>query len=134
MKNIFIHGLAAGILSAIASLVYSSLYQTTLGVSFDVVVNSGAIIGSSIFGCVLMAVGYMLLFKFNKEKFKGLLNIIISVLSFASIIAPIGMSLPLEIESPELFPGLVIPMHLFPAMAFFAIDPFFKMANLSLVR
>ena len=55
-----------------------------------------------------------------------MLNLVIAVLSFASIISPISMSLPLDIESPELFPGLVVPMHFFPALAFFAISPFFK--------
>jgi hypothetical protein len=48
------------------------------------------------------------------------------VLSFASIIGAIGMTLPLDIDFPELFPGLVVPMHFFPALAYFAIAPFFK--------
>jgi hypothetical protein len=126
MKKIFIHGIVAGILSSIASLIYFYLYQTTLGTSFDKVINAGSIVGSSIFGCVLISIGYLLIFKFNKENFKGILNIAITVLSFASIIGVISMSLPLDIESPELFTGLAVPMHFFPALAFFAIEPFFR--------
>jgi hypothetical protein len=41
------------------------------------------------------------------------------------------MSLPLDIEYPELFPGLVVPMHFFPAYAFLTIYPFFKQTNKS---
>jgi hypothetical protein len=125
MKKIIIHGLVAGILSGLASIIYFKLYQSTLATSFDKVINIGSIIGSSILGCLLMATGYFLLSKFKKENFKGILNVTISVLSFASIAGVISMTLPIEIENPELFPGLTIPMHFFPALAFFTIEPFF---------
>jgi hypothetical protein len=36
------------------------------------------------------------------------------------------MSLPLDIDFPEMFPGLAIPLHFIPAMIFFGLDPFFK--------
>lgn len=126
MRKIFIHGLAAGLLSTLASLIYLKLYQTTLASSFDKVISMGSILGSSIIGCSLMATGYFLLSKFKKETFKGVLNITISVLSFASIIGVISMTLPVDIESPELFVGLAIPMHFFPALSFFTIEPFFE--------
>ncbi len=126
MKKIFIHGIVAGILASITSLIYFNLYQSTLGTSFDKVINIGSIVGSSIFGCMLISIGYFLLFKFKKENLKGLLNVVVTVLSFSSITGVISMSLPLDIESPELFPGLAVPMHFFPALAFFAIEPFFK--------
>lgn len=126
MKKIFIHGIVAGILASTASLIYFNLYQSTLGTSFDKVINTGSIVGSSIFGCVLISIGYFLLFKIKRENLKGILNVAITVLSFASIIGAISMSLPLDIESPELFPGLSVPMHFFPALAFFAIEPFFR--------
>lgn len=126
MKKTFTHGIVAGIFASVASLIYFNLYQSTLDSAFDKIINIGSIVGSSIFGCVLMTIGYFLLSKFKKENLKGILNIVIAILSFASIIAPISMSLPLDIEAPELFPGLVVPMHFFPAMTFFAIEPFFR--------
>ncbi|MFK7949488.1 MAG: hypothetical protein AB8G11_17985 [Saprospiraceae bacterium] len=129
MKNIFIHGIVAGVLSALAGVIYFNIYQTAFGTAFDSIINIPAIIGASIFGCMLMAVGYFLLFKFKKENLTGILNVIIAILSFASIISPIGMSLPLDIDFPEMFPGLVVPMHFFPALAFFAIAPFFQNKN-----
>ena len=128
MKSIFLRGLVAGILAAIAGVIYFNIYQGTLLTEFDSIVNIGAIVGSSIIGCMLMSVGYFILFKMNKMNLAGWMNILIAVLSFASIISPIGMSLPLDIVDPELFPGLVVPMHFFPALAFFGLSPFFEKA------
>ena len=126
MKNLLIHGFVAGLLSGIAGIIYLNIYIEAFGVDYSPIINMGAIMGSSILGCVLMTLGYAGLYKFDKQNLTGWLNILIAVLSFASIIGPIGMSLPLDIEYLELFPGLVVPMHFFPALAFFAIYPFFK--------
>lgn len=126
MKRLFIHGLVAGVLAAIAGVIYLNLYQSLFYVSFDAIINEGSIIGSSILGCVLMALGYMLLEKFNQEKLHGVLNLVITTLSFATILGPMTMSLPLDIEFPELFPGLVVPMHFFPALSFMNLYPFFQ--------
>ncbi|MGP8216972.1 MAG: hypothetical protein ACLQQ4_15500 [Bacteroidia bacterium] len=126
MKKTFLHGIISGIMAAIAAIMYFNIYQNALGTGFNKLINIGSITGVSIFGCMLMSLGYFLLEKFNKQKLKGLLNIVIAALSFASIISPISMSLPLDIKNPELFPGLVVPMHFFPALAFFCLAPFFK--------
>jgi uncharacterized membrane protein (DUF373 family) len=126
MKKIFLHGVLAGISSATMSLIYFKIYQTMLDTTFEKIIGIGAIIGASFLSCTLMAVGYFLLSKFRKENIKGLLNIIISTLSFASIIGVISISLPLDIEDPELFLGLAVPMHFFPALAFFTLAPFFR--------
>lgn len=126
MKKLIIHGLTAGVLSAIAGLIFLQIYNEAFGVDYSQIINAGAIIGSCIIGCLLMTIGYAALLKFEKMHLRGWLNILIAVLSFASIIGPIGMSLPLDIEFPEMFPGLVVPMHFFPALAFFAIEPFFS--------
>ena len=126
MKNIFLQGLLAGILSAIAGIIYFQLYQNALQTHFDKLVNLGAIAGASVFGCMLMASGAALLFRFHQQQLLGVLNVVIAVLSFASILSPISMALPLDIENPELFVGLVVPMHFFPALAYFAIAPFFS--------
>ncbi|MFK7932576.1 MAG: hypothetical protein AB8G22_03645 [Saprospiraceae bacterium] len=126
MKKLLIHGVIAGLLSGIAGIIYLNIYINAFGVDYSQIINMGAIMGSSLIGCLLMTLGYAALAKFDKQNLNGWLNILIAVLSFASIIGPIGMSLPLNIEFPELFPGLVVPMHFFPALAFFTIYPFFK--------
>jgi len=126
MKSIFIRGLVAGILAAVAGVIYFNIYQETLLTEFDSIVNIGSIVGASLIGCMLMSLGYFILLKMNKMNLAGWMNILIAVVSFASIISPIGMSLPLDIVDPELFPGLVVPMHFFPALAFFGLSPFFE--------
>lgn len=126
MKKLIFHGLLSGILSGIAGVIYLTIYQEAFYVDFNSIINSSSVVGASVFGCMLMTLGYAALLKFKKQNLTGWLNVVIAVLSFASIISPIAMSLPLDIESPELFPGLVVPMHFFPALAFFALAPFFQ--------
>jgi hypothetical protein len=129
MKSNLIHGSLAGVLSAFASVVYLNVYQNLNFVDFSSVLNSGSIIGASIIGCILMAVGYFLLEKIGKPNGKGVLNLIIILLTSLSILSPLLMDLPLELDFPELFPALAIPMHLFPAMIFFGLEPFFNTAQ-----
>jgi len=60
-----------------------------------------------------------------KGKTDMVFNLLFVVLTFASILRPIGFIMPLDQESPELFPGLAVPMHFFPALGWFALKPFF---------
>lgn len=126
MKRIISQGVIAGILAAVAGIVYLKIYEASTMVDFSPIINSVAVANSSLIGCVLMAVGYMILFKMQKMKWTGILNLVIMILSFWSILGPIGMTLPLDFGFPELLPGLAIPMHFFPAMIFFGIEPFFR--------
>lgn len=126
MKKLLLHGVVAGSLAGIAGIIYLTIYNEAFGVDFSQIINIGSILGSCLIACLLMTLGYAALMKFEKQNFSAWLNILIVVLSFASIIMPIGMSLPLDIEFPELFPGLVVPMHFFPALAFFTILPLFQ--------
>ena len=75
MKTI-IHGLAAGALASLASVIYFNLYQGTLLTAFDKIINVGAIIASSVIGCLLMALAYFFADKIKKVKLKGILNIL----------------------------------------------------------
>jgi hypothetical protein len=126
IKKILLHVFISATLASLASLVYNSIYSAAFEVNFSMVLNTGAIIGSTCFGTILMGLGYFLCYRWKRERLIGVLNILIVVLSFASIIGVLGFQLPLEVESPELLPGLAIPMHFFPALAFFCIVPFFK--------
>ena len=126
MRQYILHGITAGILAALAGVIYQYIYQEALYLDFSKVINTGSIVGASIFGCMLMALGYWLLKRLKKPNLKGWINVIIAILTFISILGPLSMTLPLDVESPELFPGLAIPMHFMPAMIFFGVYPFFK--------
>lgn len=126
MKKHLIHGGVAGALAAIASIIFFKIYVELYFVDFSAVIDEMAIIIASIVGCVLMAVGYIILDKVKKPNLYGVLNILIMIFSFLSIVPVMGMTLPLEVDFPEMFPGMVIPMHFFPAVAFFGLAPFFS--------
>ncbi len=126
MNRIIAHGIVAGILSSIAGIVYFYLYQNLLFLDFSTVLNAGSISGASVLGCLLMAGGYIILNKLNQRKLEGWMNLVIVILTFISILGPITVTLPLDVDFPELFPGLAVPMHFFPAMIFFGLKPFFQ--------
>jgi len=130
MKSYLLHGVVAGILSALTSVIFLNVYKILYFVDYSLVINTGSIIGASIIGCVFMAIGYFLLEKIKKDNLIGGLNLVFIIVSFISIFPPMTMSLPYEVEFPELFPGLVIPMHFFPIMFFLGIAPFFKRNNI----
>jgi len=118
-------GLISSILASIACYIYSYLYTIAFYVDFSKVINLTSIISSCIIACLLMAVGYVVLIKWNGQRLIGWVNTVYSILSFASIVGVLSFNLPLDIESPEMFPGLAIPMHCFPVLSFLTIYPFF---------
>jgi hypothetical protein len=126
MKKVLLHGLTAGIFAAIASIVYNYAYTKAMWVDFSSIINTFSIIGSTLFGTMLAALGYHFFSKLVKKGTDVWFNIIFLVLSFASFAGSFATELPLEIESPELFPGLSVPMHLFPVLFWLATKPLFN--------
>lgn len=124
MKKILILGVSSGILSGIAGIIYLKIYEEAFGTDYHNIINQGSIMGACVIGCMLIALANAALSKIKKDHYVGWLNITVTILSFGSIVFPLGMSLPLNIEYPELFPGLAIPMHFFPSLAFLTIYPF----------
>lgn len=124
-KKSLLLGIVSGLLAGIAALVYARVYHSSLGADFSKVAWPVRIVAASLFGGVLAAIGYWVLDKALKEKGEIVFNLLFSMLSFASLLAPFAAKLPLDIEAPELFPGMVIPMHFFPALAWFTLKPIF---------
>jgi hypothetical protein len=128
-KKLFVLGVVSGVLAGIAAMIYSKLYTSSLGGDFGKIITPASIIAANIFAGVLAAVGYWILHKWLKAKTEIVFNFIFVILSFASIVIPFAAKLPLEWEAPELFPGLTIPMHFFPALAWFTLKPLFVKAE-----
>jgi hypothetical protein len=74
---------------------------------------------------LLASTGYGLLTKWLPRAGEIIFNFVLVILTFASILGPFATKLPLDIEMPELFPGLTVPMHFFPALAWFTLKPLF---------
>ena len=128
-KQIFTMGIAGSLLSSLASIIYLNIYKEAFIVDFSKIASTSNIFAACSIGCLLMAIGYKLAIKWKGEKAIGWLNIAYSVFSFASIAGVFGFNLPLDTEWPELFPGMIIPMHFFPVLSILTIFPFFKLTN-----
>jgi hypothetical protein len=125
-KRGLVLGLASAFLSGLACVIYAQIYSRAFYVDFSKVINISDMIGSSVIGCLLMTAGYILLIKWKGNKLIPWANVVYGISSFASIVAVLSFKLPLDMESPELFPGLAIPMHFFPVLSFLTVCPFFK--------
>ena len=122
-KKLVLLGAVSGILAGIASIIYASVYNSSLGTDFSLVAKPVGIVTASTIGCLLAAIGYWLFNKRLKAKGEIVFNFVFAVLTIASILPVFAATLPFEIEMPELFPGFAIPMHFFPALAWFTLKP-----------
>jgi hypothetical protein len=118
-------GIAGSLLSSLASIIFLTIYQETFLVDFSNVVGNLNIIVACSIGCFLMTICYKLAIQWKGIKIIGWLNIAFSIVSFATIAGVLGFNLPLETESPELFPGMIIPTHFFPVLSMLSVLPFF---------
>lgn len=124
-KKALLLGIVSGLLAGVAGLIYARVYYTANEADFSKVASTIRILSSSLFGGVLAAIGYTALVKTLKNKGEIVFNLAFTILSFASLLLPIAFKLPLTIETPELFPGMVIPMHFFPALGWYTLKPLF---------
>jgi len=124
-RKIFFHALTAGFLAALAGFIYSRIYYFATEIDFSKVANLTAIGGYCILFCMLAAVLNYACIRFFKTRGEIIFNFILTIASFAMVMIPISMSLPLDIKSPELFPGLGVPIIFFPALAWYTVNPIF---------
>ncbi len=126
LKRLLFLGIVSGLLAGVAAIIYQKVYSTALSVDFSAVVKTAAIPIATIVGCLLAALGNWVLYLLLKSKSEVIFNLLFAILSFASIAPAFGAKLPLDSPAPpELLPGLVIPMHFFPIMAYLVIRPLF---------
>lgn len=124
-RSHFYHGAISGIMAAIAAIIYSRIHHFATQTDFSGIINVGTIISLNLIVGLIFSTGYYLFLKLFKKKGIIYFHILISILSFAAIIVPISISLPLSVKNPELFPGLAVPMVFFPALAWFTFKPLF---------
>lgn len=124
-KRIFFLGILAGILAAVAGIIYNRIYFFATETDFSKILNTASIIGFNLIICLTASFLYWMLVYWLKRKGEIVFNFLFAILSFAMVIIPISISLPLEIKNPELFPGLAVPMVFFPALAWHTLKPLF---------
>ena len=122
----FFQGLVSGILAALAAVIYNSIYHFATEADYSKVLSIPKIIAFSILAGMLATVLNYSLTRFLKKKGETIFNFLFSILSFAAVMIPISITLPLQVPFPELFPGLAVPMVFFPAMAWYTVNPLFS--------
>jgi hypothetical protein len=125
-RKIFFQGLTSGILAALAAVIYDRIYFFATEADYSRVLSIPRIIAFGILLGMLAAVLNYSLTRFLKKKGEIIFNFLFSILSFAAVMIPISISLPLQVPFPELFPGLAVPMVFFPALAWYTINPLFS--------
>ncbi len=125
IRKVLLLAIISGILAGVASLIYQKVYTSSLGADFTKIAKPVGIMISCVTGNVLAGLGYWAADKWLKSKGEIIFNFIFAILSFATILGAFAAKLPLDTASPELFPGLVVPMHFFPALAWFTLKPIF---------
>ena len=124
-KRVFFHGLTASILSAVAAILYKRIYFFATETDFSKVLDLQRIIGLSLLICLVASLVNYGLIRWLKKKGEIIFNFLFSVFSFAAVMIPISITLPLNVQFPELFPGLAVPMVFFPAIAWYTVNPLF---------
>jgi Ni,Fe-hydrogenase I cytochrome b subunit len=124
-KRVFFHALLSAALAAIAGIIYYRIYFFATEADFSRILNPLSITAMSIFVCMIASFIYIGLVKWLDRKGEIIFNFLFSIASFACVMVPISISLPLDIKFPELFPGLAVPMVFFPALAWMTARPLF---------
>ncbi|HEV9038716.1 MAG TPA: hypothetical protein VGQ51_18895 [Puia sp.] len=125
LNKSLILGIVSGVLAGIAGILYARVYYKINEADFSAVVSSMKIIAASLVAGILAGIGYTVLDRLLKKKGEIVFNFLFTILSFASLLVPIAYKLPLNLETPDLFPGMVIPMHFFPALSWYTLKPLF---------
>ena len=116
----------AGILAAVAANIYNQIYFFATQIDYSDIINVGSLIGLNLGVSLIAGLLYWLLTTISRTRGAIIFNFVYSVGSFACLIIPLAITLPLTTPYPELFPGLTVPMVFFPVIAWLTIDPLFK--------
>lgn len=142
-KSLFL-GVASGVLSGIAGVIFEKVYATafytdfstvsaTFGGSIAVKADLTTIMLAHIFSCVLASVAFTLFVKWFKTKGDAIFSLLFTMVSFMSIVIPISAIFPLDLDESVimLFPGFAMTMHFFPVLIWLAMKPLFFSSKIS---
>ncbi|MBK9760723.1 MAG: hypothetical protein IPO90_12305 [Flavobacteriales bacterium] len=125
MRVALFHGLLTATVAALVSILYMNVYSEALAVDFSAVVNVVGIIAACLIGGLLPSLGFYFFSDRVSTRTDLWFNAIFTFLTFASCVPVFGLQLPLTVKAPELFIGMVIPMHFFPLLFWLVSRPLF---------
>ena len=129
-RSLFL-GITSGLLSGAASVIYFTIYKSYFYIDFTTFVNEYQLIGACMFGCLLAAIGHWAMLKVMPKNGEIVFNFAFTLLTFASILGPLGKSwsLDYDVDLMFAFPMFTIAMHFFPAIVWFTLRPLFFKTN-----
>jgi hypothetical protein len=128
-KRLFIQAILASSLAFIAALIYRRIYFFATEADFYSVLSAERMAAYCILFCMPAAFLCYGLMRWLGNRGQTIFNFMFSIISFACVMIPISVTLPLNVKFPELFPGLAVPMVFFPAMAWYTLNPLFKISS-----
>jgi len=105
-RKIFFHGITAAILASVAAIIYNRIYFFATEVDFSSVLNTASLVGLNAIVCLLAAFLFWILQALLKRKGEIVFNFVFSIVSFACVIIPISLTLPLDVQFLNYFRGL----------------------------
>ncbi len=114
-------------MAALGAIIYDRIYIFATASDFSGIINAGTMISLNIIVCLIFSIAFFFYRRISKKKGIAAFHLLVSIVSFAAMIIPISVSLPLSVRNPELFPGLAVPMVFFPALGWFTLGPFFDL-------
>jgi hypothetical protein len=124
-RKIFLQALLSGTLAALAAVIYNRIYFFATEADYSKVLSVTKLIAGCLLITMLAAFLHYGLTRAFKKRGELVFNFLFSIISFAAVLIPISVSLPLDVHFPELFPGLAVPLVFFPAMAWYTVNPLF---------
>lgn len=126
MVRILILGVVSGLVASFAALGYDYMYAEAFWTDFTLIINAKSIFSSMMFATIIASIGYFFILKLNTRFNEFIFNFLFGAVTFGSIFLPLSMSLPLEINNPEMFIGLAVPLHFFPMLFWMSFKPLFE--------
>jgi hypothetical protein len=133
-KRALFLGITSGVLAGIGGEVYNRIYHFATETDFSRIINPVSIFSVCIGACVLASTGYWAFDRLFRHRADIIFNLVFAIATYATIMSPLTMKLPLDIQNPELFPGLAIPMHFLPILAWLVLKPVFIKSQYAKIR
>lgn len=118
--NLLLNGLAF-IIAVIAAYFWTEGFSSVTYIDYSSYVPFTHIVGALAMMVAIWSILELLLARYQK-----IWGFIFNVVCILSILLPLGHTLPLEVETPELFPLWMIPMHFFAPLFLFAVQAWKK--------
>ena len=124
-KRIFFLGLTSGIIAAAAAIIFKKVHEYATYSDFSGILTIPVIVAINMLVCMVASLLFWVLVKWLGRTGEIIFNAFFLLASFATTSYTFAYTLPLDIEFPELFPGIAIPMHFIPALCCFAVQHLF---------